>query len=147
MTTELSPGEARTRKRQRRELIRLANAALMGVAVGFLVAFADRGDGNLFTGGWDKLVLHPAMAIGLAIAMIIGLIIWPIWAIRESDELVRERNYIAYAGGGIAVTGIVPAWALLHGGGLVPAPSAPGVWAMCFVVTMGTLAFAWLRDR
>ena len=64
-----------------------------------------------------------------------------------SDELVRERNYIGYTGGGMAVRGLVPAWAVLHAGGLVTEPTAYGAWAIGFLVTMGTFAVAWFRTR
>lgn len=147
MSNDLSPGEARTRKRQRREMITYTIAALVGGVIGFLVAVADKGEGDLFSGDWDKLVLDPVIAVILAIAVVVGVIIMPAWSFTVSDELVRERNYIGYTGGGMAVMGLVPAWALLHAGGLVSAPTAPGAWAIGFFVTMATFAVAWFRTR
>ena len=135
------------RQRRRREIITYVTAGLVGGVIGFLVAFADQGDGNLFNGDWDKLVLDPAMAVGLAIALVLGIIVLPLWAFTVSDELVRERNYIGYTGGCMAFMGLVPAWALLHAGGLAPEPTVPAAWAIGFFATMGTFAIAWFRIR
>jgi len=145
--TELSPGEARMRVRRRREILTYVTAAIIGATVGFLMVFANNGEGDLYSGEWDKIVLDPAIAIGLAIALIVGVIIMPAWVFTISDELVRQRNYIGYTGGSMAVMGGAPAWAVLHAGGLVPAPSAAGVWLLGFIATFVTFGVAWLRSR
>lgn len=144
---QLSPGEARMRQRKRREIITYVIAGFVGGVIGATIAIADRGDGNLFNGNWDDLVLDPVIALILAAALILALIALPVWAFTVSDELVRQRNLIGYAGGSMAVMGGVPAWAVLHAGGLAPAPDAFGVWVIGFVVTFATFAVAWLRSR
>ena len=147
VSSKLSPGEARMRQRKRREIITYVTAGLVGGVIGFLVAVGNKGEGNLFDGSWDKLVLDPVVAVILAIALILGIIVMPIWAFTVSDELVRERNYIGYTGGCMAFMGLVPAWALLHAGGLAPEPTVSAAWAIGFFATMGTFAVAWFRSR
>lgn len=147
MNTETSPGEARTRARKRREIITYTASGLLGGVLGYLIAFGNKGEGDLFRGDWDKIVLDPTIAVVLAIALILGLIVMPVWAFSVSDELVRQRNYIGYTGGGMAMMGGVPAWAMLHAGGLAPAPTASGAWAIGFFATLFVFAIAWLRSR
>ncbi|MEO0871534.1 MAG: hypothetical protein AAFY19_06165 [Pseudomonadota bacterium] len=146
-TIEKHPGEARMKARRRREIMTYIFAGILGGVIGFIVAVADQGDGNLFNGDWDKLVLDPTIAVILAIALLLSLIALPLWLFGLTDELVRERNLIGYTGGSMAVMGGVPAWAVLHAGGLAPEPTAQGAWAIGFFVTMIAFAFAWIRSR
>lgn len=75
---ELSPGEARMRVRKRREIITYAAAAVIGATIGVLMVVANNGEGDLYSGEWDKIVIDPAIAIALAIALIVGVIIMPV---------------------------------------------------------------------
>ena len=147
MTDITNPGEARTRQRRRREIITYAFAGVIGGVIGFIIGFADMGDGNLFTGEWDKLVLDPTIAAILAVALVGGLIAFPLWCFTLVDELVRDRNLVGYTGGGMAVMGGIPAWAVLHAGGFVRAPTAADAWAVGFAATMIVFGIAWLRSR
>ncbi|NQX94773.1 MAG: hypothetical protein HRT64_07645 [Erythrobacter sp.] len=147
MTEELSPGEVRTRQRKRREIITYIAAGTVGGTIGFLIAFTDKGDGNPFSGDWEKLILDPMMAVILSIALFVGLVALPLWAFTVSDGFVKERNYIGYMGGGMAFMAGVPIWARLHAGSLAPAPTAFAAWVIGFAATMISFAFAWIRSR
>lgn len=46
----LTPGEARTRKHQRHQIMFIGFAGLIGGLIGFLTGFFDQGDGNLMNG-------------------------------------------------------------------------------------------------
>ena len=146
-TKELGPGEARTKKRQRREIITYVFAGLLGGIIGFIVSFADQGEGSLFRGEWENLALDPTIAVILAATLLLALIALPLWVFSLTDELVRERNLIGYTGGCMAVMGGVPAWAVLYAGGLAPFPTAAGAWAIGFVATMIAFAYAWISSR
>lgn len=146
-TDNLNPGEAITRRRNRREILTYIFAGLLGGVIGFIVAFADQGDGSLFKGQWEELVLDPTIAVILAITLLLALIALPLWCFSLTDELVQKRNLIGYTGGSMAVMGGVPAWAVLHAGGLAPFPSAAGAWAIGFFATMAAFAYAWLTSR
>ena len=145
--TDIGPGEARMKARRRREIMTYIFAGILGGVIGFIVAVADQGDGNLFNGDWDKLVLDPTIAVILAITLLLSLIALPVWVFSLTDELVRERNLIGYTGGSMAVMGGVPAWAVLHAGGLAPFPTAAGAWTIGFFATMIAFAIAWIRSR
>ena len=147
MTTETSPGEANTRRRKRRETLTYVFAGVLGGVIGGILAIADQGDGSLYTGDWANMTFDPAIAVILAVALLLGLIAFPLWGFGQIDELVRERNLIGYTGGMMAVMGGVPAWAVLHAGGWLPAPDAAGVWALGFVGTFATFGVAWFRSR
>ncbi|MEM7688198.1 MAG: hypothetical protein AAF291_04180 [Pseudomonadota bacterium] len=147
MTKDLSPGEARTRQRNRREIITYAFAGVIGMVLGAVTVLADKGSGDLFFGQWETMVFDPTIAVILAVTIVLGFIALPFWSFTVIDELVRERNLIGYTGGGMIVMGGAPAWAVLHSGGLVPAPSVAGVWALGFFSTMIVFAIAWIRSR
>ena len=147
MNEALSPGEARMRVRNRRQMFTYVFAGLLGGVIGFTVGFADQGEGNLFLGAWDLLVLDPVVSLVLAIAIPLALIALPLWCFGMIDELQRERNLIAYTGGGMAVMGGVPAWAVLHAGGFAPFPTAIGAWTIGFVATCVAFAIIWLKSR
>lgn len=42
----------------------------------------------------------------------------------------------------MAVMGGAPVWAVLHAGGLLPAPTVPGVWLLGFIATFVTFGLA-----
>lgn len=140
------PGEARTRQRQKRQIAFVLASAVLGGFIGFFTGFFDQGDGNLFHGDWDDLSLHPAIALLLVAALLIGLMILPIWGFRMIDDFKREMNLIAFAAGLIAVLSGFPVWAMLYAGGFAPPPHAFGVWAIGFVSMMLAYVYArWLR--
>lgn len=136
------PGEARSRRRTRNEIYLYIFCALLGGVIGFIAAFADKGDANLFRGEWDRLVLDPTVAVVMAAALFLSLTVLPVWCFSLVDELVRERNYIGYTGGCVAVLGGYPAWLMLHAGGLAGPPHAMGVWAIAFLAMMAAFLFA-----
>ena len=139
-------GEARVRERNRKQALYIAFAALVGGAIGGITAFADRGDGNLFANDWDKLVLHPAVAILLAVMLLFGFAILPLGGFRTIDELKREWNLIGFTGGCTAVLAGFPMWAVLHAGGIGAAPTPFGVWALAFGGMIIAYLFAWWRS-
>ena len=144
---EISPGEARTRQRQRRQMLTYVFAGTLGGAIGFFARFADQGDGSLFKGEWEALAFDPLVAIALAVTLVLTFIAFPLWCFTLIDEVQRDRNLVGFAGGGMVVLGGVPAWVVLHAGGLVPAPSSFAIWGLCFAATMIVFAVAWLRSR
>lgn len=50
-------------------------------------------------------------------------------------------------GGCLAVLGLYPAWQMLAAGGLAPQPSALGIFAICYAVTIGTFVVLQIRGR
>lgn len=143
--SQLSPGEARTRQRQRRQLIYFAIALLAGGLIGFFVGFYDEGDGSLFNGDWEQLKLAPAVAITLALGLIAALLFLPLWGFREIDDYKRQHNFIGFTGGCLAVVTAFPVWAVLYAGGFAPPPHAFGLWAVGFGSMMASFLFAKLR--
>ncbi|MEL6488299.1 MAG: hypothetical protein AAFQ13_14290 [Pseudomonadota bacterium] len=146
-TIEEHPGEARMKARRRREIITYVFAGGLGGVIGAIVTLADQGDGNLFNGDWERFALDPTIAVILAITLVLALIALPLWVFGLTDELVQKRNLIGYTGGSMAVMGGVPAWAVLHAGGLAPFPTAAGAWAIGFFATMAAFAYAWISSR
>ena len=136
------PGEARTRARQRRFALYLGFAAMVGAAIGALTGGFDRGDGSLFSSDWDKLALHPAIAILLAVLLLFGFALLPLYGFRSIDEFKREHNLIGFTGGCIAVLAGFPMWAVLHAGGLGSAPDPFGIWLLAFVGMFAAFLFA-----
>ncbi len=141
------PGEARTRQRQRRQLLYLLVAVLLGLAIGAATGWFDRGDGNLFAGDWEDLALPPWVAILLVLGLAFGFIALPVWGFTQIDDFKREHNFIAFTGGSIAVIAGFPIWAVLHAGSFVAAPEAYGVWLLGFGGMCATYAAVWLRSR
>ncbi|MEE4205752.1 MAG: hypothetical protein V2I39_05660 [Erythrobacter sp.] len=142
MNNSIGPGEARTRERQRCQIVYLVIAALLGGGIGFFTAFFDEGDGSLFTGDWEALSLDPGIAIALAIALVAGFLALPLYGFTQIDEIKREYNLVAFTGGCLAVITGFPVWAVLYAGGFVPAPHAFGVFAIAFVSMMVSYAIA-----
>jgi hypothetical protein len=142
VNNSIGPGEARTRERQRCQIVYLVIAALLGGGIGFFTAFFDEGDGSLFTGDWEALSLDPGIAIALAIALVAGFLALPLYGFTQIDEIKREYNLVAFTGGCLAVITGFPVWAVLYAGGFVPAPHAFGVFAIAFVSMMVSYAIA-----
>ena len=76
---ELGPGEARTRERQRRQMKYIGFAAIVGGVIGAMTGFFDQGDGSLFSNEWDKLSLHPTVAILTALLLLFGFALLPLY--------------------------------------------------------------------
>ena len=139
------PGEARTRQRQRRQMLYFGVAVMIGGIIGLVTGAFDQGDGSLFSNDWDKLALDPVVAILLAVLVLIGFAVLPLWGFRTIDEMKREHNLIGFAGGCVAVLAGFPMWAVLHAGGIGSAPHPFGVWLLGFVGMMVAYLYAWWR--
>lgn len=139
------PGEARTRQRQRRQMLYFGVAVGIGGIIGLVTGVFDQGDGSLFSNDWDKLALDPAVAILLAGLVLFGFAVLPLYGFRTIDEMKREHNLIGFAGGCIAVLAGFPMWAVLHAGGLGAAPNPFGVWLLGFLGMIIAYLYAWWR--
>jgi hypothetical protein len=139
------PGEARTRQRQRRQMLYFSVAVMVGGIIGLVTGAFDQGDGSLFSNDWDKLALDPAVAILLAGLVLFGFAVLPLWGFRTIDEMKREHSLIGFAGGCVAVLAGFPMWAVLHAGGIGSAPHPFGVWLLGFVGMMVACLYAWWR--
>lgn len=139
---QLGPGEratlARRRYKQRLYIALLIFGGVVGGATGWL----DQSRG----GGLAALSLPPVAAGLLALAMIIGMVIVPLYMFSQVDELAVRRNLRAMAAGWLAVMGGFPAWFLLAAGGLAPTPSAIGLFLLAYGVTLVTFLILKLRD-
>lgn len=140
--SKLGPGEARTRQRQRLHILYIGFAGLVGGVIGFITAVFDRGDGSLFSYEWDKLSLDPPVAILLAVLLLFGFALLPLYGFRTIDEVKREHNFIGFTGGGTAVLAGFPIWAVLHAGGIGAAPHPFGVWLLGFAGMMIAYLYA-----
>jgi hypothetical protein len=136
------PGEARTRQRQRRYFRYLGFAVMIGAVIGAITGVFDRGDGSLFSSDWDKLALHPAIAIVLAAMLLFGFALLPLYGFRTIDEFKREHNLIGFTGGCTAVLAGFPMWAVLHAGGMGSAPDPFGIWMLAFVGMFASYLYA-----
>jgi drug/metabolite transporter (DMT)-like permease len=139
---QIGPGEARTRKRRRNQIVFVAIAGLIGGVIGFATGFFDQGDGNLFAGEWEDLKLPPALALGLVVLLLGGLLALPVYGFRMIDDYKREQNLVAFTGGCLAVISGFPVWAVLHAGGFVPPPHAFGIFAIAYVAMIASFLFA-----
>ncbi|MBU7580228.1 MAG: hypothetical protein KAF27_07115, partial [Porphyrobacter sp.] len=129
----LGPGEARTRQRQRTQMLYIGLAALVGGVIGFFTGLFDQGDGSLFAGDWEQLKLPPALALLLVVMLLIGFLIMPLYGFRMIDDYKREHNYIAFTGGWLAVIAGLSGGGAPHFGGFAPPPPAFGIFATAFV--------------
>ena len=139
---KLGPGEARTRKRERRQMLYIVLAAAIGGVIGFATGLFDNGDGNLFSGDWEQLKLSPMLAIGLAVLLIGAFLVLPLWGFRMIDDYKREHNYIGFTGGCVSVLAGYPVWAVLYAGGFVPPPHAFGIFAIAYVSMIVSFLYA-----
>lgn len=140
---DLDPGEARTRQRQRTQILYIAIAGLIGGSAGLATGFFDEGEGHLFAGDWAQLQLPPMIAILIAVMLLGGFLLLPLYGFRLIDDYKREQNLVAFTGGCLSVLAGFPVWAALHAGGFVPAPHAFGMFALAFVA----MAFSYLYAR
>lgn len=143
---ELGPGERATLARQRYQRNFLIGCMLFGGLIGGAIAIGSEYSGGLFEGlSRGAIVLHPVVAIILAIGMAIGLVVVPAYSFRTIDEVKIKRNHWSMTAGWFTVIGGYPAWAMLAAGGLAPPPSALILFAAVYVVTMIAYAIQWLR--
>ena len=140
--TNSSPGETRTRQRQRRYITYVVISGIIGGIIGFMVGFYDEGDGNLFAGDIEALSLPPAIAVGLAIALIGTFLVYPLWGFFQIDDYQREHNLIAFTGGALSILSGFPVWAVLHAGDFLPPPTAHGLFAILFVSMILSFVYA-----
>ncbi|WP_073974810.1 hypothetical protein [Erythrobacter donghaensis] len=145
MTETQSPGEARTRQRQRRQMLYLGLAGVISGVIGLATGFFDQGDGSLFAGDWAGLKLPPVLALFLVALLIGGFVALPLWGFRMIDDYKREQNFIGFTGGCLSVLAGYPIWAVLHAGGFVPPPHAFGIFAIAYVSMI--LSFLYARWR
>ena len=143
--TSLGPGEQRTRQRRRTQMLYIGFAAVVGGVIGFATGFFDQGDGSLFGGDWEQLKLPPLLAIAVAIMLLGGFIVLPLYGFRMIDDYKREQNLVAFTGGCLAVIAGFPVWAVLHAGGFAPPPHAFGIFALAYVSMI--LSFLYARWR
>ncbi|MCL9999933.1 MAG: hypothetical protein NBV68_11175 [Erythrobacter sp.] len=142
MTDTQSPGEARTCQRQRRQMLYIGLAALIGGAIGVSTGFFDQGDGSLFAGNFAQLKLPPMLALGLVASLIGGFIVLPLWGFRMIDDYKREHNFIGFTGGCLSVLAGYPVWAVLYAGGFVPPPHAFGIFVIAYISMIASFLYA-----
>ncbi len=142
----VSPGEARTRQRRRRQFVYLGIAAVIGGILGGVVATNDSGAGGWFDGQYTSGSLDPALAIALAAGFFFALVAFPLWAFTQIDEMQRDQNLIGFTGGCLAVLAGFPMWALLHAGGHVGPPHAFGLFGISFAALIASFLYANLRS-
>lgn len=145
MTDEINPGEARTRARRNRKIAYLIFAGIVGAVLGALMSGLESGEGSLFSGDIENLTLPVWGAIALAIAFLLAFAALPVWGFTQIDDYQMRQNLIAYAGGCIAAVAGYPVWAVLAMGGLLPFPTAFGIFAIAFGGTMLTFGVVKLR--
>lgn len=136
------PGEARSRQRRKRMTIYYGVSIALGFALGFGLANVEQGDGNFILGDIASLTLDPAVSVVVALGFLIGLLVLPVWGYTQIDEHQMRNNLIGMAAGCQVTIAGYPVWAALAMGGLVPMPTAFGVFVIAFVamaVTFGVL--------
>jgi MFS family permease len=136
------PGEQRTLQRQRRQMLYIGLAGVIGGVIGALTGFFDQGDGSLFGGDWENLKLPPMLALGLAVLLIGGFLVLPLWGFRMIDDYKREQNFIAFTGGCVSVLAGYPVWAVLYAGGFTPPPHAFGIFGIAYVSMIASFLYA-----
>lgn len=136
-------GEAVTRARLRYRTKFLLACFVFGTAIGGVIGWqAASSDTGLDIG---RLTLTPIVAVLLAIALLVGLVAVPAFMFRKVDELKVRQNLQAMAAGWFALIGGYPAWQMLAAGGLVPQPSAVGLFLLGYAVTLAAFIIVKLK--
>lgn len=143
---ELGPGERAMLARQRFQRNIFIACMIFGGLIGGALAVGTEYSGGLLEGlSRGAIVLHPVVAIILAIGFFIGQVVVPAYLFRTIDEVKVKRNLWSMAAGWFVVIGGYPVWAMLAAGGLVAQPNALILFAATYVVTMIAYAIQWLR--
>jgi hypothetical protein len=137
----LGPGEERTRKRLRKQMLYLAVAVVLGGVIGGVTGAFDQSEG-VFLHDLTSLRLPPVVAVLVAAGFLAALLGLPLYGFRMIDDYKRERNLIAFTGGCLSVLAGYPIWAVLHAGGLVPAPHAFGIFAVAYASMIASFIYA-----
>jgi len=129
---DLGPGERIARRNRRRMYYFLGGCLVVGAVLGGAASVFELGD---HAGLHDiaAVRLPPAVAVLLAIGFLAALIGIPAYSFRLIDEVKVQANLKAMSGACLAVVGGYPAWQALAAGGLVPQPSALGVFLIAYV--------------
>lgn len=137
---QLGPGERIARRNRRRMYYFLSGCVVFGAVLGGAIkAFelSERAGLHDIT----ALRLPPLVAVLLAIGFLAALIGIPVYSFRLIDEVKVQNNLKAMSGACLAVVGGYPAWQALAAGGLVPQPSALGVFLIAYLA-MAVLGIA-----
>lgn len=147
VSSDLSPGpgEARSRQRRRRMIIFYSLSGFVGLALGFGLAMVEQGEGNFIKGDIAALSLEPAAAIIVALGFLVGLFAMPMWGFTQLDEHQLKNNLVSMSAGCMAAIAGYPIWATLAIGGLLPLPTAFGIFLLAFI-TMA-VAYGVMRLR
>jgi putative flippase GtrA len=123
--------------RRRRVAMIVLSIAIAFVAAGTII-FADRVDRS---GGG----LSPALAVGLALAFVAGMIAANWVYLRNVDELEWANNVSATFWGMMVLGVLYPTWLILWFGNLVPEPDAEGLYIITFL--SAGVVYLWRRFR
>ncbi|OQW48301.1 MAG: hypothetical protein A4S16_01175 [Proteobacteria bacterium SG_bin6] len=137
---ELGPGERTARRNRRRMYYFLGGSVVFGAVLGGAIKsfeLSERAGLHDIT----ALRLPPVVAALLAIGFLAALIGIPVYSFRLIDEVKVQNNLKAMSGACLAVVGGYPAWQALAAGGLVPQPSALGVFLIAYLA-MAVLGIA-----
>lgn len=137
---QLGPGERIARRNRRRMYYFLGACTLLGAVLGLAVKFFELSD-SVGASNLAALRLPPIAALLLAAAFIAALVGIPIYSFRMIDEVKVQQNLRAMSGACLAVVGGYPAWQALAAGGLLPQPSAVGVFLIAYLA-MAVLGIA-----
>jgi hypothetical protein len=132
------------RARTRFKWATLIGSCVLGGVLGAMVSGANKGQGHLF-GDPTLLKLDPGMAIVIAIAFAAAMVGLPLYFYSKVDELKVRQNLQGMTGGCLAVLGGYPAWQSLAAGGLLPQPTAVGMFALCYFAML--VVFLVMRFR
>lgn len=141
------PGEQAFRARARNKLRVKIALLVFGGAVGGLIGGFNQNAGIGGVGGFANLSLPPWFAAISAALILTGMVALPLYMFGKIDELQVRRNLRGMSAGWFAIMGGYPAWFVLAAGGLAPWPTALGLFALVYVVTLVTFGVLIWRDR
>ena len=141
---DLGPGERIARRNRRRMYAFFAVTALFGGVVGGAIGGLDMGNTHGFAP--EAIRLPPLVAVLVAIGSVLALAGVPLYAFRLVDEVKVRRNLQGMTAGCLGVLGGYPAWQALAAGGLVPQPSAFGVFLIAYGVMLVASIALKIRD-
>lgn len=124
-------GEAREARRVRLQKIIIGLAIGLGAIVGATLAVTTDGLFASSDGGWP-----PIVAIGVVLAVMVGVPLLMLAAMKTTDEIELAHQAWAMQAGGFALICLYPAWYALWKGGFVAEPLHEAVYVAFFAVTM-----------